>query len=291
MPNHKLILVSPKAIHRINKPSHWSFTRIIISDKHSCQSNRWTKCILRWILLRHQIALSLSISQIWLLIRTITSSTYHHQLRYNSKPLLRNQTSNMCRLWIKFNKIQLLVSPRTFRALQSMLTEIQLSQPARSSVCSSKVPPKDFSNSPMLNKIKDNSPLPWHTSSHTQHIFSSLSKYFTSKARGPQVWAISSQLPLPPFSNTRCLVITKFWDCSNSSSSSMWPIFLSRCSPKMLLKLSGTCSIRLNMARIAASLHKPMEWPDKLEMVPSTFKIKQVRRIAPHWVKVSWYIF
>ena len=221
MLNHKLILVSPKVIHTTNKPTHWWFTRIIISDKHSCQSNRWTKWILRLILLRHQMALSLLISQIWLLIRTITSSTYHHQHRYNSKPWLRNLTSNMCRLWIKFNTIQLLVSPRTFRALQSMLTEIPLSPQVRSSVCSSKVPPKAFSNSPMVNKIKDNWPLPWHTSSHTHYIFSSLSKLFTSKARGIMVWTISSKLRLSPFSNSRCLVITKFWECSNSISSSM----------------------------------------------------------------------
>ena len=287
MPNHKLILVSPKVIHTTNKPTHWSFTKIIISDKHSCQSNRWTKCILRRILLRHQIALSLLISQIWLLIRTITSSTYHHQHRYNSKPLLRNLTNNICRLWIKFNTIQQLVSPRTFRALRSMLTEIPLSPQARSSVCSSKVPRKGFSNSPMLNKIKDNSPLPWHTSSHTQHIFSSLSKFSTSKVRGLLVWAISRQLRLPPFSNSRCLLITKFWVCSNSCSSSTWPIFLSRCSPQMHPKLSGTCSTHRNMGKMAASSHRPMEWPHKLETVPSTFKIKQVRRIAPHWVKVS----
>ena len=43
------------------------------------------------------------------------------------------------------------------------------------------------------------------------------------------------------------------------------------------------------MARIAASFHKPIECPDKSEVVSSTFKIKQVGLIVPHWVKVSIY--
>ena len=45
------------------------------------------------------------------------------------------------------------------------------------------------------------------------------------------------------------------------------------------------------MARIAASFHKPVEFPDKLEVVSSTFKIKQVGHMVPHWDKVSRLIF
>ena len=122
--NLKLKVEWRKGILKAKKPSHWSCIRII-SDCHRCQFNRWTKCFLRRILLRHQIALSLLISQTSLIIRTTLSISRHQ--RYNKISWLRILTSNMCRLWIKFNLIQLMVSPRTIKALRFSSKAIRLS--------------------------------------------------------------------------------------------------------------------------------------------------------------------